>query len=109
MAMTLISTAWKIQEQKVQPNDKKQKHPQAQNVITTMVTDSQPNFPIAGRIQPATRICFPQIPWLEKHGKITDFAQSMMADVTRHNTASRDKHELYQAMCHAIPFYLPAR
>jgi hypothetical protein len=109
MEVTFLTTAWKMQQQRLEPHNKKQKHPQAQNVTTTMVIESGVNIPSSAELRPITRICFPQIPWLEKHGNIKDFAQSMMADVTRHSIASKDKQELYQAMCHSIPFYLPGR
>ena len=59
--------------------------------------------------QPMSRICFPQIPWLEQHDAITEFAQSRMAEITRHTNVAKDKQELFVAMCNAVPFYLPAR
>jgi hypothetical protein len=56
-----------------------------------------------------TKICFTQIPWLEKHGRIEDFALSKMADLTYHRIASKDKQELFIALCNAVPLYLPGR
>jgi hypothetical protein len=74
--------------------------------ITTIQCDVE--IPV-NQMQRPGWICFPQIPWLEHHGKFKEFAQSRMADVTRHSIVAKDKQELFVAMCHAVPFYLPAR
>lgn len=55
------------------------------------------------------KLFLPQLPWLEKHGRITDFAQSQIAEILSHKEVAKDKQHLFLALSRAIPFYLPIR
>lgn len=60
-------------------------------------------------IQHFKRKLLPQIPWLEKHGSITNFSQSKMAELTNHKDAAKDKQQLFLALSEVVPYYLPER